>query len=630
MSLPDDAVARLLGERLGPDNRIADPQIVGSWRRCLEQYRLDPGHAHPRPRLSAAELKALREPLDELLNQPVPALTRLRRSAFEAGYNLLLTDAQGVVVASYQDADASPELARKGMAPGSVWTEALVGTNGLGTCLATGQPITVYAGEHFDAGLHPFSCSTAPLFAGDGSLLGAIDISTYAQGSKVRQQLALGLVQQTADELEALLFRRHHADALLVAVSARGPVAEPTALLALDEGGRVRGLTTALLRLLSFHQRGSLLGMPVSELLGVGIEPLLASRPESPCPLGLCHWQAWRLAPAFRAIPAVNTSREPDPLAQAAGEDPGLLRQAAICRRMVDKGISILIQGETGTGKEVWARALHNSSARRDKPFVTLNCAAIPESLIESELFGYGAGSFTGALRGGKVGKIAASSGGTLFLDEIGDMPLALQTRLLRVLAEQEVTPVGELRPVPVELNVICATHRELTGLVAEGRFREDLYYRISALKVALPPLRERQDRRALIRRLLAELADGTVPSLGAEVEQRLLGYAWPGNIRQLKSVLQYALAMADEETIGPEHLPDEVTGPGLAPSREEEARPPLAAVREQQERQLLLDTLEQHQWIITRAAEALGISRATLHRKINRHGLVSPNKGGR
>ncbi|WP_208321736.1 sigma-54-dependent Fis family transcriptional regulator [Oceanimonas baumannii] len=435
--------------------------------------------------------------------------------------------------------------------------------------------------------------------------------------------------QQTADELEALLFRRHHADALIVAVTREQKI-EPIALLALDEKGRVRGLTTALLRILSFHQRDTLMGQPVSELLGVGLDALLASRPDSPLPLGLCHWQAWQLAPVTTSTPSVKTSRAADPLEQAAGEDPGLLHQATVCRRMVDRGISILIQGETGTGKEVWARALHNSSARHDKAFITLNCAAIPESLIESELFGYGAGSFTGALKGGKQGKIAASSGGTLFLDEIGDMPLALQTRLLRVLAEQEVTPVGELRAVPVELNVICATHRELTGLVAEGRFREDLYYRISSLKVALPPLRERQDRRILIRLLLAELANGTVPSFDAEVEQRLLGYAWPGNIRQLKSVLQYALAMTDEGIIRPEHLPDEVLGDDSKPLREDKMRPSLTVVREQQERQLLLETLEHYQWTITRAAAALGVSRATLHRKINRYGLVSPNKGCR
>ncbi|PSJ47861.1 sigma-54-dependent Fis family transcriptional regulator [Zobellella endophytica] len=634
MSLQDDTIARLLGRRLGPGNGIADPQIIGSWRRCLEQYRLDPEGAHPRPRLSAGELNQLREPFDALLGEPGPALTQLRRAALEAGYHLLLTDAQGVVVASYQAADSSPELARKGMAPGSVWTEALVGTNGLGTCLATGQPITVYAGEHFDAGLYPFSCSTAPLFAGDGSLLGAIDISTYAQGSKARQQLALGLVQQTADELEAQLFRRHHADRLLVAVSnqplvaATGPA---PALLALDELGKVRGLTTCLLRLLSFGQRQSLLGQSVDDMLGVAFERLLAASRLQPCRLGLLNWFAW---PETGAPAPGARARQPlvadGPLERAAGEDPGLLRQATICRRMVDRGISILVQGETGTGKEVWARALHDTSARRHQPFITLNCAAIPESLIESELFGYGAGSFTGALKGGKVGKIAASSGGTLFLDEIGDMPLALQSRLLRVLAEQEVTPIGQIEPVRVELNVICATHRELSELVESGQFREDLYYRISALKVLLPPLRQRQDKAGLIDRLLQSLAPAHHPGLSPAALSRLAEYPWPGNIRQLKSVLQYGLAMADEAPILPEHLPDELHHGIDQPADVSTPVPSrLAAQQQWQERELLQQVLEQHRWIITQAARALGISRATLHRKINKHRLLSPNKGG-
>lgn len=647
MKHKDDEIARLLGERLGPGKPLADPTILGSWRRCLEQYHLDPHARHLSPRLSEAELALLREPFAELLQLAVPILDRLRRTAVEAGYSLLLTDAQGVVVQSYLDSGLSRELADKGMAVGSVWSEQLVGTNGLGTCLATGQPMTVYAGEHFDQTLRPFSCSTAPLFSADGHLLGAIDISTYAQGSKAMQQLALNLVQNAAEELEALLFRQHHSQHLLVTLTQgmADPRLPQTALLALDQQGQVQGLTGSLLRQLSLRYREEVLHRPVSQVLGVPFEQLLAASGERPCRLGGLPWFAWPL-PRLHILPrtlgpTASTPGECTPLQRAAGEEPYLRRQADICQRMVDRGISILIQGETGTGKEVWARALHDSSQRRHKPFVTLNCAAIPETLIESELFGYGSGAFTGALKGGKPGKIQASSGGTLFLDEIGDMPVALQSRLLRVLAEQEVTPVGQITPVPVQLNVICATHRALPALVQQGEFREDLYYRISGLKVTLPPLRDRQDKPGLIRCLLDTLTEGQpVPALTAEAETLLLVYAWPGNIRQLKSALQFALALAESGSILPEHLPEELFGPPLLSrpalasnhhdqqDRETATSASLEQRQQQLERDHLKSTLDSHAWVVTSAARALGISRATLHRKINKYGLVSPNKG--
>ncbi|WP_116473173.1 sigma-54-dependent Fis family transcriptional regulator [Zobellella maritima] len=649
MKHKDDEIARLLGERLGPGKPLTDPAILGSWRRCMEQYHLDPHARHQSPRLSESELNLLREPFAELLHLAVPVFDRLRRTAVEAGYSLLLTDAQGVVVQSYLDSGLSRELADKGMAVGSVWSEQLVGTNGLGTCLATGLPMTVYAGEHFDQALLPFSCSTAPLFSADGSLLGAIDISTYAQGSKAMQQLALNLVQGAAEELEALLFRQSHRQHLLVTLAQGTALPRPaeTALLALDQRGHVQGLTGSLLRLLSLRYREEVLHRPVSQVLGVPFEQLLAASRERPCRLGALPWYAWPL-PGLPGL--TQTTRSPaslpgevNPLQRAAGEDPCLQRQADICQKMVDRGISILIQGETGTGKEVWARALHDSSQRRHKPFVTLNCAAIPETLIESELFGYGSGAFTGALKGGKMGKIQASAGGTLFLDEIGDMPLALQSRLLRVLAEQEVTPVGQINPVPVQLSVICATHRALPALVEQGEFREDLYYRISGLKVILPPLRTRQDKPGLIRCLLSELTDGQMaPALTAEAEVWLRDYTWPGNIRQLKSALQFALALAEGGPICPEHLPEEVYTASRLTSAEPAVRhhdrsdqaPPTSANLEQrqqqQERDYLKSTLDSHAWVITSAARALGISRATLHRKINKYGLVSPNKGNR
>ncbi|KAB0635961.1 sigma-54-dependent Fis family transcriptional regulator, partial [Burkholderia territorii] len=238
--------------------------------------------------------------------------------------------------------------------------------------------------------------------------------------------------------------------------------------------------------------------------------------------------------------------------------DTRVAQQAELALRVASKRLPILVLGETGAGKEVFARAIHDAGARRARPFVAVNCGALPEALIESELFGYAAGAFTGARKHGARGKIALADGGTLFLDEIGDMPLALQTRLLRVLADGEVVPLGSDTPVRVDLDVICATHRDLAAMVADGTFREDLYYRLSGATFELPPLRERADVRDVIAAVFAEEAQATghVLTLDPALAEQLAAYAWPGNVRQLRNVLRYACAVCDTARVTLRDLP--------------------------------------------------------------------------
>ena len=276
----------------------------------------------------------------------------------------------------------------------------------------------------------------------------------------------------------------------------------------------------------------------------------------------------------------------------------------------------LLIGGETGTGKEAFAKALHQVSSRGGKPFVALNCAAIPESLIESELFGYRGGSFTGARKEGMRGKLQQADGGTLFLDEIGDMPLALQTRLLRVLEERRVEPIGG-EAQAIDVRVISASHRDLNERVASGEFRQDLFYRLNGLVIELPPLRERSDKLALLDFLLAEEARGQPVRLADAAREALLGYAWPGNVRQLRNVLRTLCALCENGVISQADLPAEMR----------HARPALAALPVSKpdqlgdaERQALLAVLDAQHWHISHAAEQLGISRNTLYRKLRKH----------
>ncbi len=634
----------------------ASPEILGSWQRCIEQYHLDPGRDQRAPRLSDTEVRKARTLHDSLLHSAEPVFERLRYLGGNSGYCVLVTDASGIVLREYIDSNRGQELAQKGLSVGTVWTENLVGTNGLGTCLATGEALTVYADEHFGRDLQRFSCSTAPLIAPDGTIIGALDISTYAQGDKIGQGLALNLVCDSADQIEASMFRyafgRHHMLALV-----NSPVADATqsnALLAVNDSGWILGATSTALMLLGVPERCLIVGQGLAALTGATLEEvhrapwsLQDRRGKAGWLMRLTGQRVPTTVPQSTTGPVVRPSLDSE-LYRAAGSDPALQRNADICHRVLNRDICILLQGETGTGKEVWARAIHASSARHDKPFVTLNCAAIPESLIESELFGYSAGTFTGGLKGGKVGKIEASHGGTLFLDEIGDMPLMLQARLLRVLAEREITPLGQVKPVKIDLHVICATHRDLGEFVAQGEFREDLYYRISGVRIALLALRERQDRVELIEKVFAELCETETVEIDEPALRILADYGWPGNIRQLKNVLQFALCMCDGRLIRITDLPDEVfpPAPGEPVAGPEVTRRPAAELPPGRlvslgsapgsgdladksapdeatgERAQILATLQQHRWVVLRAAEALGISRSTLHRKIKKYGL--------
>ena len=283
----------------------------------------------------------------------------------------------------------------------------------------------------------------------------------------------------------------------------------------------------------------------------------------------------------------------------------------------------LLLNGETGSGKEAFAKAVHLAGPRAEQAFVALNCAAIPETLIESELFGYRGGSFTGARKEGMRGKLQQADGGTLFLDEIGDMPLALQTRLLRVLEERRVVPLGG-EPEDVDVRLISATHRDLAELVADGRFREDLYYRLNGMVVSLPPLRERSDREELLDYLLAEEARGQRIQLDGEVRQGLLAYRWPGNVRQMRTVLRTLVALCEDGRVGLRDLPADIRQ-ALAALPPAAAAPAPAAGNslDDAERAALLAALDGQRWHVSRVAEQLGISRNTLYRKLRRHGLV-------
>lgn len=605
--------------------------IRDSWFRCVHEHQLDPARMQEAIILPHTRLREHQDQMEAFLHIARHGLETLYSKVAGLGYVVLLTDSQGVTVDFLGDLVFEPSLRKAGLYLGADWSEQHAGTCGVGTCISTGKALTVHLDDHFDATHIPLTCTSAPVYDSRGQLSAVLDISQLSSAQpKSSQHLALQLVQMYAHDIEnAAFLYRHRRDWILRLSSAPQFLdVQPEYLLALDTQGRVVG-----------HNRRAQLGLqtgPVQALLGTHFERLfdlpfadlgryVQTRPSDQ--RAVLHAGGRQLlflsATPPPKLPASQGWRDgavPPALAALSAGDPPLERQIERVARLVNSPISLLITGETGSGKEYFAKAVHASSERRQRPFIAVNCAAIPESLIESELFGHLPGSFSGASPKGKRGLIPEADGGTLFLDEIGDMPLPLQARLLRVLSEREVLPVGATRAVPVNVRVIAATHAPLETWVKAGRFRDDLYYRLNGAHITLPPLRERADLSAMIDRLLPGR------TLSPEARQRLLAHHWPGNLRELRNVLDYACSMGRHDPIGLDDLPDLLVLPGRDGCRQgmsEGAEQPLATGVQV----ALLQALRQAQWNVSAVARDLEVSRMTLYRRMKRWGIVAPHR---
>ena len=529
--------------------------------------------------------------------------------------------------------------------PGANWTEESVGTNAIGTTLATGFPLRVVGREHFCESSQNWICSAAPIFGINGVLHGVVDISGPIQSDHTH---GLALAVYYARAIEALLFQKQCMGMVgkLLNKSAVG-------LITLDRHGKIRYCNNVAAELLN-KQPHNIHGQDASrwfDLSAFGRHQQCEdwSDPDVMFELRCIHNPTWNIFAApmvthpnhfhglticiYPSAPVNPPSKlrrfsEHDPFSNMIGKSApftGLVKKA---RKVAATHTTVLITGPSGTGKEVLARTLHQAGFGPKKPFIAVNCGAIAENLIQSELFGYVDGAFTGARRGGQPGKFEQASGGTLFLDEIGEMPLAAQVNLLRVLDEKEVVRVGGKKPVPVDVRVVAATNRDMEAMVEEGKFRQDLYYRLHVVPLELPALCERgDDVQLLADHFIREFAD----ALGQKIDgvepafrQALGAYRWPGNIRELRHVIESTIVLMDDSIMRFDALPEKIQRAVQQQLPEKQAPMHFDSLNfDDIQRQALCQALRQFDGNISQVAKALGIGRNTTYAKLKKFNLL-------
>ncbi len=624
---------------------LSDP-IRQSWHRCREMG-VNPGHGkcwdiRNEPELGE-DFRILRELVQETRDQ-IYSLVR--------GKGLLVTvsDRRGYLVGMCGDYDTLLMADRLNFGPGANWSEKSVGTNAIGTALASGQAIRVTGCEHFCESHHGWICSAAPFYDIRGEVVGCIDIS----GPKTSDHSqALALAIEGARAIESRLFKsgaldfQQQSTRLLKAVFN----AVRTGLVFLDTGGTIKAANPKASALLA-SDNDQLVGMAADNFFRIEkLSRLLTAESRSREHSGILLPHRSRATLRARAFPVLSRNHVPagvllvleerqpkrvsisktavaatDPFSRIIGHSRVLHSTVDIARRIAALSTTVLITGDSGTGKDVLARAIHEASPRAAGPFVAVNCGAIPADLIQSTLFGYVEGAFTGAHRKGRRGQFEAASGGTLLLDEIAEMPLPMQVNLLRVLEEARITRVGGTKPIAVDVRVIAATNKDLEEETRQGRFRQDLFYRLNVVRINMPPLRQRgKDILLLANHFINEFSTKMhrrLRRVEADFYDLLTAYPWPGNVRELRHAMESAVALMPSDVLSKENLPEYILRAVPTVGGNSVSEPSFNL--ENLQREAILGAHAYFRGNITRMAGALGIGRNTLYAKLKKFGIVS------
>ena len=620
--------------------------VINSWKRCIQIFKLDPLRRHASHVITQSELQNYTSPIEEFIVTAREGMENLHSQIKSLDYVVMLCDKNGITVDYIGNDRLNKDLRNSGLYLGTDWNERHAGTCAVGTIISELVPLTIHQYDHFDIVNTTLTCSASPILDHNGELLAVLDVSALCSPrEKTSQHLLLKLVQMHAELIEAANFLNHYNNSSILKFDTNISSLNTYCpnLIALDNYNVVIGANQNARKIIARElgvtdiTSSLLTGFDITSLFQLGTRPNKSSnehfiiKSKNTGISFFCYFQPPRTKTKNPLLNQTKSSKQysTQPIAaeidKLAGSDPMMHKVKLLISKFAPTDINMLIQGETGTGKEILAKTIHQCSNHRKGSFIAVNCAALPDTLIESELFGYKAGSFTGANSKGKSGLILAADKGTLFLDEIGDMPAALQTRLLRVLAEKVVTPIGSDQPIAVDFRLISATHQDISPQIESQQcnFRADLYHRLNGATIDLPALRDRQDLHYLVSRIVGSESD---IGFSKEAMQVLAEYSWPGNIRELKNVINYASTLCDDNTITLEHLPDYVFNCTPFIFNENESTHKQHAEILPKQGQKILDTLRQNNWNATETAKQLAIGRATLYRKMKKYSIVSPN----
>lgn len=625
------------------DVRNLNPEIASSWQRC-HNLSVDP-HRAERCNIDLPQLKERLFQNQRLIKIVRPVMERLYDFVRNTGFQVVLSDETGLLLDVIGDTDITSLTSQVELCPGGNWSEASKGTNAIGTAIFERKPVQVFASEHYCESNHFLVCSACPIFDVDGQMVGVLDLSGDYHNSNVH---TLGMVVAAVGAIENQLRLQRATEKLysayrysnilldnmsdgLISVDNRGIITEIN-----SKGAHIFGVDPKLVKGRHLTQLGNV-QLPLLQILDDGVhyedkeivcgqagKKIRSSasllRDEGGAIIGAIatfrEVSNWRTSSRQYYLAAPSSSSVDD----IVGTGP-LMTELKTRTRMAAASIStVLLEGESGTGKELVAKAIHQNGPRQRNPFIAVNCAALPESLVESELFGYEEGAFTGARKGGQAGKFEMANRGTLFLDEIGDMPLSAQMKLLRVIQERKVSRIGASVEREIDIRIIAATLKDLKQEVEAGRFRQDLYYRLNVLNLRIPPLRERLED-------IPELAHNLCIRVAARMKvepkdfdegllEKLKSYSWPGNVRELENAIERAMNLAgDDPILTAEHFDQAIPDVELKASVPSDAVSlrPLIDV----ERETILQAVSFYKGNIQKAANSLGISRNTLYRKM-------------
>ncbi len=570
--------------------------IHQSWERCYS-FGFQPTDLLHDDLLPEQQFRQVLQENQELLYQAIPILEKLTPFLQKSGQIALLVDRSGFVLHTICDPSFEQEAQANHLRIRANWQEQKKGTNAMGIVLREEKPIRIHGDQHFFVQNRGLTCTASPIYTPTGELAGVINISALMEAYTPTISSLVHLIAESIEnQLQFEQSRQEHLITIRELEYTTNQISSP--LVTLDQDNRIIRANQAARRLLG----KDCIGKEFHQKKGLVVETI-----------------AGHTKKIWRSVATLNKDLKHQKMYtfdQIQGNCPSMQGVKEVAQRAAKKELSVLILGETGTGKEMFAQSIHMASSRASHPFIAVNCSAIPESIIESELFGYVGGAFTGAKGDGNIGKFEAAHLGTIFLDEIGDMSLRAQAALLRVLQEKMITPVGSVKSKQVDVRIIAATNRNLWEEIKANRFRSDLYYRLKGIQLTLPPLRKRTDVVGLAEYFTRSMSD-TNNYLSTEAKEKLRSYTWPGNVRELQSVLLQAVFLAEGEQIGPEHLQFE--GEEGSDVKAKGGIPSLSGL----EKEAIEQILQLTRWNVSQAAKLLQISRNTLYRKMAEYDLL-------